>query len=82
MSKREKLIQKILKGKSDISPDEAVKLLESFGYIGTSPKGGSSHITFRKLDCLSVTIVLTQNPLKPYMIEKLQAVLKNEGYNL
>lgn len=78
MSKRDKLIQKILKGKSEISPSEAVKILELFGYVAEGPSGGSSHLTFRKPNTMSVTIVLTQNPLKPYMVAKLQAVLKNE----
>jgi hypothetical protein len=41
---------------------------------------GSSHLTFRKPNSPSVTIVLTQNPLKSYMLEKLQETLRNEGY--
>ena len=80
MSKRDKLIQKILNGKSEITPDEAKKVLEQFGFVADGPAGGSSHLTFRKPNSQSVTIVLTQNPLKPYMVAKLQAVLKNEGY--
>ncbi|MDR1802025.1 MAG: type II toxin-antitoxin system HicA family toxin [Treponema sp.] len=78
MSKRDKLIQKIFKGNSDVTPDEAVKILETLDFK-MSPTGGS-HLTFRKLNRPSVTIVLTQNPLKPYMLEKLQETLKNEGY--
>ena len=78
MSRRDKLIQKILNGKSDVTPDEAVKILELLGFR-TSPSEGS-HQTFRKLHRQSVTIVLTQNPLKPYLLEKLQEALKNEGY--
>jgi len=78
MSKREKLIQKIMLGKSDITPEEAVKMLETLGFRA-SPTG-SSHLTFRKPSSQSVTIVLTQNPLKPYLVEKLREALKNEGY--
>ena len=78
MSKRDKLIQKIFKGSSDVSPDEAVKILEMFDFKATPTSG--SHLTFRKPNRLSVTIVLTQNPLKPYMLEKLQEMLKSEGY--
>ena len=78
MSKRDKLIQKIFKGNSDVTPDEAVKLLGTLDFKAT-PTGGS-HLTFRKPNRQSVTIVLTQNPLKPYMLEKLQETLKNEGY--
>ena len=78
MSKRKKLIQKIFSGSGDISPDEAVKILEMLEFKAV-PTGGS-HITFRKLNRSSVTIVLTQNPLKSYLLEKLQDALKNEGY--
>jgi len=80
MSKRDKLIQKVLNGKSGISPQEAAKLLESLGYKSAGPANRSSHLTFRKSYRYSITIVLTQNPLKPYMVEKLQTALKNEGY--
>ena len=78
MSKCDKLIQKIFNGQSDITPDEAVKILETLGFRA-SPTGGS-HLTFRKQNRPSVTIVLTQNPLKSYLIEKLQETLKNEEY--
>ena len=78
MGKFDKLIQKVFIGKSDITPDEAVKILGKLGFT-TSPAGGS-HQTFRKPNRMSVTIVITQNPLKPYMVEKLQETLKNEGY--
>ena len=80
MSKRDKLSQKTLTGKSNITPAEAQKILESLGYLAEGPSGGSSHLTFRKQGKQSVTIVLTQNPLKPYMVAKLQLTLKNEGY--
>jgi len=80
MSKRDKLIQKILKGNVNITPAQASDLLEYLGFLATGPASGSSHLTFRKPQSQSVTIVLTQNPLKPYMIKKLQDVLKNEGY--
>jgi len=78
MSKRDKLIQKILKGNSDVTPDEAIKILEMLKFKATV--SGGSHLTFRKPNRHSVTIVLTQNPLKPYLLEKLQAALMNEGY--
>jgi len=79
MSKRDKLIQKIFKGNLDISPDEAVKILEMLNFKAT-PTGGS-HLTFRKENRPSVTIVITQNPIKSYLLEKIQEALKNEGYN-
>ena len=78
MSKRDKLIQKIFEGSSDITPDEAGKILEMLDFKAAPTEG--SHRTFRKLNRPSVTLVLTQNPLKPYLLEKLQEALKNEGY--
>jgi len=78
VSKRDKLIQKIFEGASDITPAEAVKILNMLKFTAT-PTGGS-HLTFRKANSPSITIVLTQNPLKPYLLEKLQEALKNEGY--
>ena len=78
MSKRDKLIQKIFKGNSDVSPSEAVKILEFLDYKATST--GGSHLTFRKPNCPSVTIILTQNPLKSYLLEKIQEAIKYEGY--
>jgi len=77
MSKHDKLIKRIFESKSDITPEEAVKILRSLGYKA-SPANGS-HQTFRKPNNQSVTIVLTQNPIKQYMIDKLQETLRNEG---
>ncbi|MCL2763562.1 MAG: type II toxin-antitoxin system HicA family toxin [Treponema sp.] len=77
MSKYDKLIQKIFDEKSDVTPNEAVKVLEKLGYTASATSG--SHRTFRKPARSSVTIVLTQNPLKPYLLEKLQEMLKSEG---
>jgi len=78
MSKNDKLIKRIFQGKLDVTPREAVLFLKKLGYFA-SPKSGS-HITFRKPNRQSITIVLTQSHLKPYLLEKLQEVLKIEGY--
>ena len=78
MSKHDKLIQKVFMGNADVTPQEAVKILEKLGFKAT-PTGGS-HLTFRKANSQSITIVLTQNPLKLYLLEKLQETLINEGY--
>jgi predicted RNA binding protein YcfA (HicA-like mRNA interferase family) len=80
MSKRDKLIQKILDGNSDVTPDEAIKILKMLDFKASSTATGGSHLTFRKPNSQSVTIVLTQNPLKSYMLEKLQETLRKEGY--
>ena len=79
MSRRDKLIQKIFGGSTDVTPDEAVKILEKLGFQAAPVSG--SHLTFRKPSCPSITIVLTQNPVKPYLLEKLQEALVNGGYH-
>ena len=78
MGKFNKLIQRIFRGNQDVTPDEAVKILEKLDFKAAST--GGSHLTFRKPNCPSITIVLTQNPVKPYILEKLQEALINEGY--
>ena len=78
MSKYNKLIQRIFRGNQDVTPNEAVKILEKLDFKAAST--GSSHLTFRKPNCPSITIVLTQNPVKSYILEKLQEALINEGY--
>jgi predicted RNA binding protein YcfA (HicA-like mRNA interferase family) len=78
VSKYDKLIQRIFNGSTDITPDEVKKILGKLGFKATPTCG--SHLTFRKTNCSSVTIVLTQNPVKPYMLGKLQEALINEGY--
>jgi len=79
MGKHEKLIKRIFEGKTDITPDEAANILKKLDFKSTATSG--SHRTFRKPNRQSVTIILTQNPLKPYMVEKLQDTLKQEGYS-
>ena len=80
MTKLEKLIQKILEGKSIITIDEAEKFLQKMEY--TAEKATGSHITYRKENKDPVTLVLTTKELKPYMLKKLQKLLQDEGYKL
>lgn len=68
-----------INSKSFKSPSEACSILFDLGYKATSPAGGSSHITFRKQNSMPITIVLTQNPLKPYLVLKIQDAIKKEG---
>jgi len=78
MGKHDKLIQRVFSGNQDVTPDEVVKILKKLGFKSVST--GGSHRTFRKPNRQSITIVLTQNPVKPYILEKLQETLINEGY--
>jgi len=78
MGKREKLIKKILESRSKVTIDEAIGILIFLGYY--AEKTGSSHETYRKKDTRSVTVVLTQKELKPYMVEKIKEALRKAGY--
>ena len=48
MSKWEKLLLKLMSLSDDLTFDELRKILLSYGYKETQPRGGSSHDTFRK----------------------------------
>lgn len=77
MSSREKLIQKILSGASNISFNEAENLLF---WLGFNVKVCGSHHVFRKtgLDC---TISLKRrSQLLTYQIADLREVLLKHGY--
>lgn len=79
MSKRDKLIQKILSG-AGITFAEAERLLTDLGYDSEFPQGESSHKTFRKAGCDKITLVATQKPLKKYAMKMIIAALIKEGF--
>lgn len=76
MSKRDKLIEKIIKEK-EITYNEAEKILISLGYMPVAPQSGSSHITFRKSGSEKITLVRAQNPVKKYLIRQIKEILQN-----
>lgn len=56
MSKFEKLLQRIKNLDNGLRFEELKKILESLGYEMNSPRGGSSHFTFRKKGHIPITI--------------------------
>lgn len=68
MSKWEKLILQVCNLSKDLRFDELKKILESYGYEVKSPKGGSSHFTFRKRGCSPITIP-KHEPIKRVYVE-------------
>ena len=56
MSKWEKLLARIHLLSGDLRFSELQKVMESYGYQLSAPKGGSSHFTFRKKGCRPITI--------------------------
>lgn len=75
MTKLEKLIKKILEGKT-VSFNEADLALQNAGFDPESPKSGSSHITYRKSGKNPVTLVRNRKELKPYQLKMIQEALK------
>lgn len=73
----EKLLSKILSLSKDIRFDELRKVLESYGYVMHSPKGGSSHYTFRKCGKPSVTIPKHESIKKVY-VEMVRKIIEEE----
>lgn len=80
MSKWEKLLAKILTLSKDLRFDELRKVLESYGYTMTTPRGGSSHYTFRKAGCRPITIP-KHEPIKKVYVEMVRQVIESEANN-
>lgn len=75
MSKRDKIIRKILNGKS-VSFEEAKTLMLSFEYLERST---GSHHSFSKIGHHTITLT-NKRELKKYQLKLLKEVLKNHGY--
>ena len=60
--------------------DELRKVLESYGYEMNSPRGGSSHFTFRKPGCNPITIP-KHEPIKKIYIEMVKNIVESEETN-
>lgn len=80
MSQWEKLLSKILTLSKDMRFAELKKVLEYYGYQMNSPKGGSSHYTFRKPGCYPITIP-KHEPIKKVYVEMLKEIAEREEGN-
>ncbi|MCL2638788.1 MAG: toxin HicA [Oscillospiraceae bacterium] len=61
MSKWDKLIEEVLKLNRNLRFGDLAKALIKIGYVQNQPKGGSSHYTFRKVNCVPVTLPKSKN---------------------
>lgn len=77
MSKWEKLLARMTSLSKDLRFDELRKVLESYGYRMSSPRGGSSHYTFRKPGCRPITIP-KHEPIKKIYVEMVREVVESE----
>lgn len=78
MSKWDKLLRRIHSLSVDLRFEELRKVLESYGYEMNSPRGGSSHYTFRKQGCWPITIP-KHEPIKKVYVEMVRQVVESEG---
>lgn len=80
MSKWDKILARIYTLSKDFRFDELRKVLESYGYEMNTPKGGSSHCTFRKAGCQPITIP-KHEPIKRVYVEMVKQVVESEAKN-
>lgn len=76
MSKFDKLLKRITSLSKDMRFDELRKVLESYGYTMHSPKGGSSHYTFRKPGKMPITIP-KHEPIKKVYVQMVKEMIEN-----
>ena len=77
MSRWDKLLDKVRRLSPDLRFEELKKILESYGYVMSDPKGGSSHYTFRKAGYPPITIP-KHKPIKKVYIEMVREVVERE----
>lgn len=77
MSQWDKLIRRITTLSRDLRFNELRRVLEDYGYTMYSPRGGSSHYTFRKDGCSPITIP-RHEPIKRVYVALVRDVVLNE----
>ena len=80
MAQWDKLLAKIKSLNKDLRFAELQKILESYGYIPSTPKSGSSHYTFRKAYCNPITIP-KHEPIKTVYVKMVKTVVEAEPIN-
>ena len=80
MSKWDKLIARICTLSKDLRFYELRKVLEGYGYEMNAPRSGSSHYTFRKQDCMPITIP-KHEPIKKVYVEMVRQIVESEARN-
>jgi predicted RNA binding protein YcfA (HicA-like mRNA interferase family) len=75
MSQWNKLIDQILKEDKNLRYDDLSKALQKIGYKLNQPRGGSSHVTFRKTGKYPITIP-RGNPVNAVYIKLVREVVE------
>lgn len=79
MSKRDKLLKRVLELDTGLRFIEIKELLESYGYEARFPSGGSSHCTFRKKGRGIITVPAKQPINKVYLKLLRRIVIEEEA---
>ena len=77
MSQWEKLLFRITSMDKNLRFEELRKVLESYGYTMSAPRGGSSHCTFRKEGKSPITIP-RHDPIKMGYVAKVKEIVEME----
>lgn len=77
MSQWDKLLDRICSLSKDLRFNELRRVLESYGYEMKSPKGGSSHYTFRRSGYMPITIP-KHEPIKKIYVQMVREIVESE----
>lgn len=75
MSQWDKLIDDILGLNPNLRFEQLYKALIKVGYSASQPRNGSSHYTFRKKECMPITLP-RQSPMNRAYIELVAEVVR------
>ena len=81
MSQWDKLLERIYSLDKNLRIDDLRKILERLGYEMQRPSGGSSHCTFRKKGCESITIP-AHTPIKPVYVKMVRKIVEESEVSL
>ncbi len=80
MAQWEKLLSRIKSLDKNMRFAELSKILQSYGYVVSQPKSGSSHYTFRKPGCNPITIP-NHEPIKFVYVRMVREIVEAEEAN-
>ena len=80
MSQWDKLLNRIKSLDKDMRFAELKKVLQSYGYIESQPKKGSSLYTFRKAGCNPITIP-NHEPIKVVYVRMIKEIVEADDAN-
>jgi len=80
MAQWEKLLERIKSLDKHMRFAELQKVLQSYGYTVSQPRGGSSHYIFRKPGCNPITIP-SHEPIKVVYVRMVKEIVESDDKN-